>query len=139
MAKKNNLPLIYCLGMALAVVGFCVPMFKASFGFLGSSYANGFNFINFDRSSFVTIGALFIFIGAVAGVVLSFLSVKNGDLLRLLAVVVSIVGGIILIIGFTQNKAYATIGKGFLKHAFVGFYLVVVGWVLALVGWVTKK
>lgn len=140
MAKKVNLPLIYCIGMLLAVIGFCCPMFKINLGFLGSSSANGFKFINFDRSTFVTIGALLIFIGAVAGVVFSFLSGTNMNMLRLLALIVSIVGGVVLVIGFTTNGAiYKEIGKGFLKYAFVGFYMILAGWVIALVGWLMKK
>ncbi len=31
------------------------------------------------------------------------------------------------------------IGKGFLKHAYIGFYMILVGWVLGLVGAITNK
>ena len=95
--------------MVLAVIGFCCPMFKA----LGFE-ANGFKFINFDNSGFVTIGALLIIAGAIAGVV--------------------------LVIGFTTNGGiYKSIGKQFIKHATVGFYLVLAGWVVALVGQFSNK
>lgn len=138
MAKKSKLPVIYFLGMVLVAVGFCLPMFKAEF--FGAHYSNGFRFIDFDKSSFVTIGALLIFLGAVCGVVLSFLGGKSMDLLRLVSMIVSIVGGVILVIGFATNGGvYKAIGKGLLKHAFVGFYVVILGWIAALCGWVTKK
>lgn len=109
-------------------------MFK---GF-GSS-ANGFKFINFDNSGFVTIGALLIIIGAIAGLVLCFVPVNNGDTLKFVALVVSIVGGIVLVLGFNDNAIYKAIGKGLLKHATIGFYLVLAGWVVAVVGKVTGK
>ncbi len=133
MAKKNSLmEYIYVVGMALVVVGFCCPMFSA----LGVS-SNGFKFINFKNSSFVTIGALLIFIGAVAGIGFNFISIKgiDSDTLKFIALIASIVGGVILVIGFTTGGgAYKLLGKGLLKNAAVGFYLVIVGWRVALLG-----
>ncbi len=133
MAKKNSLmPYVYAVGMALVVIGFCCPMFSL----LGAS-ANGFKFINFKNSSFVTIGALLIFAGAVAGIAFSFVSIKgvDSDMLKLIALIASIVGGVILVIGFTTNGgAYKLLGKGLLKHAAAGFYLVIAGWIVALLG-----
>lgn len=136
MAKKSaKLPLIYLIGMALVLVGFCCPMFK---GKLLGSTSNGFNFINFDNSGFVTIGALCIFVGAVLGVLACFL--PQLSICKMVGLVVSIVGGVILVIGFTTNGGiYKVIGKGFLKHAYIGFYMIVAGWVVALAGFVTKK
>ena len=141
MAKKSKLPLIYLIGMVLTVVGFCVPMFQGKL--LGTRY-NGFDFINFDSFGFVTIGALLIFIGAVCGVVLSFLGGKNMNTFRLVALLVSIAGGIVLFIGFTTGSGlsgavYKQIAKHLLKCAFVGFYMVIAGWVVSLIGWVMKK
>lgn len=134
MAKKGINLSIYLIGMAVTLIGFCLPMFS---GFLGSS-GNGFSFINFDRSGFVTIGALLIAIGAIAGVVFALLGM--GDQLEWLALGVSVAGGIILVLGFTTNGGiYKAIGKNMLKHATVGFWMVVVGWVVAAVGKVLKK
>lgn len=132
--KKMSLGILYLVGMALVAVGFCCPMFKGVFG----STANGFKFINFDNSSFVTIGALLIFVGAIAGVALSFVKAKNGNMLKFLALVLTIAGGIILVIGFNQSKAYKVLAKGFLKNAYIGFYMILVGWVVAIVGKLSK-
>ncbi|MCR4580025.1 MAG: hypothetical protein K5681_06745 [Treponema sp.] len=134
MGKKVNLmSYLYCLGMALTVIGFCCPMIKGLFG----SSANGFKFINFDNSTFVTIGALLIFVGAVAGVVAQFVPQLKG--LKLIFLIVSIVGGVILVVGFMTNGGiYKAIGKHLLKNAMIGFYLVIVGWVVACVGYFQK-
>lgn len=134
MGKKVSLPIIFLIGMALVAIGFCCPMFKGIFG----STANGFKFINFDNSGFVTIGALLVFVGAIVGIVGCFL--PNLSILKLVGLIVSIVGGVVLVIGFTTNGGvYKAIGKGFLKHATFGFYMVVAGWIVALVGYVMKK
>lgn len=132
--KKMSLGILYLVGMALVVVGFCCPMFKGVFG----STSNGFKFINFDRSTFVTLGALLIFVGAVAGVVLSVVKVKNAELFKFLALAATIAGGLILVFGFTQSSVYKAIAKGFLKHAYFGFYMILVGWVAAIVGKFSK-
>lgn len=133
MGKKSSLPIVYLAGMVLAVIGFCCPMFKA----LGFE-ANGFKFINFDNSGFVTIGALLIIAGAIAGVVACFVPKLSG--LKLIFLICSIVGGVVLVIGFTTNGGiYKSIGKQFIKHATVGFYLVLAGWVVALVGQFSNK
>nr|WP_318711448.1 hypothetical protein [uncultured Treponema sp.] len=130
MGKSNKaLDNLYLIGMALVVIGFILPMFK---GALGSS--NGFDFINLKKFGFSTIGSLLIFIGGAAGVILSF--VKGGSKqTKLIALAVSIVGFIVLVIGFNDNAVAKIIGKNILKHAYIGFYLLVVGWVAAIVGY----
>jgi hypothetical protein len=133
MGKKVSLPLIYLIGMALVVIGFCCPMFS---GFLGS--ANGFKFINFDNSGFVTIGALLIFAGAIAGLAACFVKQLSG--LKLIFALCVLAGAIVLIIGFTTNGGiYKAIGKNIIKHATIGFYLVVVGIVAGVAGAVMNK
>lgn len=135
MAKKNSkISLIYLIGMILSLIGFCVPMFRGKL--IGATW-NGFKFINFDNFGFVTIGALLIFIGAVLGIVVSFLSVK--DIVKLVALLVAIVGGIVLVIGFNQDKIYQIIAKGFLKCAYIGFYMIIAGWIVSLAGYFLKK
>jgi hypothetical protein len=135
MGKKSSLPLIYLIGVLLVAIGFCVPMFK---GALASP--NGFKFISFDNFGWTSLAALLIFCGAVAGVIFCFVSAgKSTGLLRLVCVIVSIVGGVILFIKFNDNFLTKAIGKGILKHAFIGFYMIVVGWVLGLVGAITNK
>jgi hypothetical protein len=133
MAKKGFNLSVYLIGMAVTVIGFCLPMFKI----FGSNGKNGFGFINFDNSGFVTIGALLIIIGAVAGVVVALLG--KGDQLEWIALAVSVLGGIILVIGFNDNGIYKAIGKALVKNSTIGFWMVVAGWVVAAVGKVLKK
>lgn len=136
--KKSSLPLIYLIGVALITIGFCVPMFKVNFGPFGASTSNGFKFINFENSSFVTIGALLIFIGGVAGILACFISQLSK--LKLIFLIVSIVGGVVLILGFTTNgNIYKAIGEHILKYAYIGFYMVIAGWVIGLIGCFSKK
>lgn len=141
MGKKgSSVSLLYVIGMALAVVGFFLPMFKGLFG----STANGFSFIkNIDNGGFAAIGALVIFIGAVVGLVWAVLPMVGiklpaSDLVKLLAVLALVVGIVILFVGFTQSKVYKAVAKGLFKHAMYGFYVLVAGIVLAVVGKFTK-
>ena len=134
MGKKkiNVLSYLYIIGMALVVIGFCCPMFKGIFG----PSANGFKFINFDNSVFVSIGALMIFLGAVGGIVVKFLPKLSKNKLDFLCLLISIAGGVVLLIGFTTNGGICkAIGKAFLKNAIAGFYMIVIGWVVAIVGY----
>lgn len=133
--KVNLLSYLYLIGMAVVAIGFCCPMFKGLFG----STANGFKFINFDNSVFVSIGALLIFIGAIAGIIVKFVPSLQKNKLDFLCLLVSIAGGVILLVGFTTNGGiYKAIGKAFLKNAIAGFYMIVVGWVAAIVGYFSK-
>ena len=135
MAKKtSSMSMIYLIGMALIVIGFFCPMFKA-----GPIEPNGFDFLNFESFGFVTIGGLLLIIGAIMGLVLCFVKVKNASTLKLVALILSIAGGVVLIIGFNDNAIYKAIAKGFLKHAYIGFYLVAAGWIAGIVGFVTNK
>jgi len=135
MAKKSSvMSYLYLIGLALVVVGFLCPMFKSSLADL-----NGFDFLNFEDFGFVTIGGLFIFIGAIAGVVLNFVKIKNAKMLKLVSLIVSIAGGVILVIGFNDNGVYKFLAKGLLNHAYIGFYVVIVGWIVALLGHFSSK
>lgn len=132
--KSSKLSIVYLIGMALVAIGFCCPLFKG----LGTT-PNGFKFLDFDNFGFVTIGGLLIFIGAVAGIIFTFVPSKSSDLIKLICVIVSIVGGVILVIGFNDSWISKMVGKGFFKHAYFGFYMVLVGWVVGLVGAIMKK
>lgn len=140
MAKKGNkLSLLYLIGMALVVVGFICPMFQISFFGLGSASSNGFDFINFDNFGFTTIGAILIFAGAVLGLVFCFVGGKNSGMLKLVGLIATIAGGVVLILGYSDNMFSKGIGKFFIDIATYGFYMIIIGWIVALVGWVTKK
>ncbi|MBO5100233.1 MAG: hypothetical protein J6B63_02885 [Treponema sp.] len=119
---------LYLLGMLITTIGFCCPMFKSSLGSFLSSL-NGFRLMP-------SIGALLIFIGAVVGLaysVLPMLEIKlpSSTLVKKVAVIASIIGGIILIlkIGFHPIGIRAT----------YGFYVVVIGWIVSLVGIFSKS
>ena len=132
MAKKkksSKLDLIYLIGVALVVVGFFMPMFSG----LGMK-ANGFDFISFKNFSATTIAALLIIIGAAAGVVFCFVGHKDADMIKLLALLASIAGGVILVITYNKNAFTQFVGNSFLKNATYGFYLVIAGWIVGIVG-----
>ena len=125
MEKKNSIMSnLYLIGMALVVIGFILPMFKV----LGQT-PNGFK-----NSGFCTIGSLMIIAGGIAGLVFNFVS-NGSKTLKLAALAVSIIGAIVLIIGFNDNVVYKAIGKGLIKHAYVGFYCIIVGWVAGILGY----
>ncbi|MCQ2583029.1 MAG: hypothetical protein MJ160_03880 [Treponema sp.] len=132
MAKKAKLPLIYLVGMALIVIGFCCPVFK---GVLSSS--NGFSFLNFDHFGFVTIGGLLILAGGVLGLLSCFVPALAKY--RLIWAILSVAGGVILVIGFNDSWLSKLIGKGFLKAATYGFYMIIAGWIASVAGAVLKK
>ena len=134
MAKKGSLPLIYLIGMALVVIGFICPMFDLFIGTL-----NGFDFINFKEFGITTIGALLIIVGAVLGLVFCFVGGKNSGMLKLVGLLVSIAGGVVLIIGYSDNMFSRGIGKFFIDVATYGFYMILAGWIVGVVGYVMKK
>ena len=138
MGKKSSLPLIYLIGVALIAVGFCCPLFS---GKLLNVTANGFKFIHLDKNfGWSSLAALLIFCGAVAGIVFCFVSAgKQTSLIRLICVIVSIVGGLIFIIKFSDNGFTKSLGKFNLKYASFGLYMIVAGWIVGLVGAITNK
>ena len=138
MGKKSSLPLIYLIGVALIAIGFCCPLFS---GKLLKVTANGFKFIHLDKNfGWSSLAALFIFVGAVAGIVFSLVSVgKSTDLLRLICIVVSILGGVIFFIKYNDNGVTRALGKFNLKYMAFGLYMIIAGWIVGLVGAITKK
>ena len=130
MGKKSSLPLIYLIGMALVAIGFFCPMFKGLFG----SSANGFDFIsNAKEGGFVAIGALLIFGGAVLGILSSFVPALSG--LSKIFFLVSVAGGVIIVIGFLTNGGiYKAVGKHLIKNSMYGLWLIVAGWVVSALG-----
>lgn len=140
MGKKKVSPFgyLYLLGMLVALIGFCCPMFK-----LGPVESTGLKFINFDDFGFSTIGALLIFAGTILGTVWALLPLVGVKLpaealIKWIAILAIIVGCIVLFLGFNDSWIGRKIGKGILKHATYGFWMVVCGFVAALVGKVLK-
>lgn len=150
MAKKSKVSLnfIFLIGMALIIIGFCVPLFfyKMPGGDIKAGNTLGFDLINFDRDSSFSLGALLIFLGGCLGAVIELVCVfvkkikpSLKVILELLCVVLSVVGGLIVFIKFNDNNLTKFIGKGFFKHAFVGIYMIIAGWVVGLLGSFIKK
>ena len=85
MAKKSSLNVLYLVGMALVALGFVLPIFQFS-SILGKHQFTGFDLVG-DGDTALKIYTLLIFIGGIAGVVLSFVKVQNAKLLKLAAFV----------------------------------------------------
>ncbi len=130
MGKKNGFLSLYFIGMVLVAVGFCLPMIKGIFG----TSANGFEFIkNINKGGFVAIGALLIFGGAVLGILSSFVPALSG--LSKIFFLVSVAGGVIIVIGFLTNGGiYKAVGKHLIKNSMYGLWLIVAGWVVSALG-----
>ncbi|MBQ9495248.1 MAG: hypothetical protein IJR50_06385 [Treponema sp.] len=132
MAKKSSKSLLsnlYLIGMALVAVGFIVPIFRGNL-----VKVNGFDLVG-DGNSIMKIAALLVFIGAVAGIVLSFVNAgKNQSLLKVIALAASVAGG--LYVFFNTSNFGVQLAS---KYLSVGFYLIVIGWVAAIVGYLQKK
>lgn len=131
MAKKTKIGLLYVIGLALVVVGFCLPLVTTkAFGMNGG---NGFSYID---ASFGGICALLVLAGAVAGIVFSFVSVSKAALTRLVSLIVCIAAGIILY--FNLGDAGTKIVKAVFNPG-IGFWLIIAGWVVSLAGYFLKK
>lgn len=145
MAKKAKLNFIYLIGMALIAIGFLLPIFQ--FKLFGTHQVTGFNLVG-DGDTALKIYTLLIFIGGVAGVVLSLIKLSNSKLLKILALLVSIIAFILVVITLSNSSGISVI-KGLnlgkkaattvLKSIYIGGYMIIVGWVLSAVGLVTNK
>lgn len=135
--KSSKLPIIYLIGVLAVAIGFCLPLFK---GKLLGATTTGWDFISFKDFDWSSFAAILIFLGAVLGAVFCFVKAgKNTNLLRLVCIIVSIVGGLIFIIKFNDDSITKLIGKQILKCATVGFYTVIAGWIVGLIGAITHK
>ncbi len=131
MGKKLSLPLIYLIGALAVVVGCFCPIITISLGFLGKidfTIIDAFKDLK-DLDSWL---ALLMFVSAVIGVVFCFVGAKNVSLIRLCAIVASIVLGLIF---FARGGFF----KDWFKITGFGFYVIIVGWVLGVVGAITNK
>ena len=131
MGKKSSLPIIYLIGTLAVVVGCFCPIITISLGFLGKidfTIIDAFKELK-DVDSWL---ALLMFVSAIIGFIICFVGKKNVSLIKLIAIVASIVLGLIFL-----SRG------GFFKHWFkicgFGFYVIVAGWVLGLVGAITNK
>lgn len=142
MGKKLlNSSVVYFIGMALIIVGLLCPIVKV----MGQT-PNAFKFLDFKNFGTSTVGILLVLIGAVLGVLFSVLNMSSRTN-KLIALAISLAGGVILLLLLTGvlsdssfgGKIWRAVGKSFIKHAFIGFYLILAGWVLSIYGWLTGK
>lgn len=131
MAKKSGLNLLYFLGMVAVVVGSFLPIITINLGILGKIDITLFKtFQNLKNlNSWL---ALFMVISAVVGAVIEFVGSKNSKMIKLVALIVSVVCGILLF-------ADAGFFKSWFKITGIGFYVIVAGWIVAAVGALLKK
>ena len=146
MAKKSSLNVLYLVGMALVALGFVLPIFQFS-SILGKHQLTGFDLVG-DGDTALKIYTLLIFIGGIAGVVLSFVKVQNAKLLKLAALLVSIIGFVLVVVSLVHSDGAAII-KGLnlgkktvsfiFKSLYAGGYMIIAGWIGAAIGVVTGK
>lgn len=144
MAKMNSWTgHLYEIGTALTTAGFILPIFRLS-GFFGGiakglgklggkshgNLINGFSIISNTNDTAMKIAALLLFIGAAAGLIVSVLkSIKNKNLIQIIALVVSVAAGLYI---FFNTGDYGV--KFAAKYLFIGFYMIVIGWLAAAAG-----
>lgn len=148
MAKKSkskSMSFIYGIGMLLAAIGFCLPIFQ--FKFIGTTNISGFDLVG-DGNTAIKIFTLLIFIGAVVGVIAAFVPLPQAKLIKIIALAVSVISFAIVLI-MLGNSDGASIVKGLglgksaneaiFKHLYVGAYMILGGWILGIVGLVLNK
>ena len=141
MAKKgfDVKGCLYAVGMALVVVGCFLPLVSTKIG----NGPTAFGMIT-DGSGVTRISALLAFIGAAAGIALAFIKIRNRKMLKLVALVVSVLGGLYMAFSFlNQSQAVKGIAKFAAKATGAtpgfGLILIFVGWILALLGFFFSK
>lgn len=139
MAKKNAINL-YLIGMIVIIVGAFFPLTSSStFGFNGSNVIDAIT----DGSGDLKIAAILALVGAVCGIIFSFVSVK-GVPLKLISLIVSVAGGIYMVLSYLNLNPVAKNVSNFLNKAMgtkpaIGLFLIIIGWVIAIVGYVKNK
>ena len=138
MAKKSTLPL-YLIGMALVVIGCFLPLTGTSFG----SGSSAFKAIT-DGSGDLKVGSILALGGAIAGIVFCFVSLKAKFPVKLISLIVSIVGGVYVLINYMNlapwaKKAVSLFNKGTGTHIGIGLIVILIGWVIAVLGWLQSR
>ncbi|MCK9169987.1 MAG: hypothetical protein M0P01_06190 [Treponema sp.] len=130
MSKKNIsfMSYLYVIGMAITVIGFFTPIFSA---FGRHITLNGFDLVGKGDSA-MKIAVLLIFAGAAAGIIFQF--VLNKSLYKLIALVVTIAGGLYCF--FNTNDLGIKIAGNFLD---IGFYLIITGWCVGTAGFLFAR
>lgn len=142
MAKKSaKLNMLYLIGMVLVIVGCFLPL--TSHSTFGLNGASAFDAIKADGNGVLKIGSILALVGAIAGVVFCFVSVK-GVPMKLISAIVSIVGGLYVVFKYMfasdLAKGFAKFaGKAFGTKPSIGLIIIIIGWIIALVGIFQKK
>ena len=139
MAKKSNLPL-YLIGMVVVVIGCFLPLTSSKFFGGGSS---AFKAIT-DGSGDLKIGSLLALGGAIAGIVFCFVSLKSKLPVKLISLIVSIVGGLYVLINYMNlapwaKKAVSLLNKGTGTSVGIGLIVILAGWIVAILGWLKTR
>ena len=126
--------------MIVVAIGCFLPLTSSKI-FGGSSSA--FNAITADGSGAVKIGAILAFLGAIAGIVFSFVSLK-GIPIRLISLIVSIAGGIYVVISYLNVGGLGkSLMKGLAKATQtgpgIGLFVIIIGWILAIAGYIKNR
>ena len=107
-SKKASINIIYLIGMALVTIGFFLPIFK--FNFLGARTISGFDLVG-DGNTAMKIYTLLIFIGGAAGIVFSLIKMPNASILKIVALIVSILGFVLVLVNMLNSDG-ASVIKG---------------------------
>ncbi len=140
MAKKGSAVSLYLIGLVLVVIGCFLPLTSSKFFGGGSS---AFSAIT-DGSGDLKVGAILAFAGAIAGIVFSFVSLGSKLPVKLISLIVSIVGGLYVVLSYMNlapwaKNAVKLINKGVGNGIGIGLIIIVVGWVVAVVGYLQNK
>ena len=136
MAKKSGImAYLYLIGMALVVIGCFLPL-STHFGgnFKGATAVS-----RIGDGGIIAVGAVLALAGAAAGLVLCFVPVKNAKLFKLLAIILSLAGGIYVALNGPSTKVLKFAAKSGLASFGIGFYVILIGWLLAIAGWLLNK
>ena len=153
MAKKSaKINLIYLIGMVVAAVGFCFPLFATknplNDKIIRDLSPNGFKFLNFEKFfdkladgklDWIALAAILLFCGIILGIVFSLINIKPASTLRLVALLVMATAVGIILVRANSSDFAAWVGKGFWKHAYIGTYMIIGGWGCGLAGWIIGR
>ena len=140
MAKKSGSLSLYLIGLVLVVIGCFLPLTASKFFGGGSS---AFHAIT-DGSGDLKIGSILALGGAIAGIVFCFVSLKAKLPVKLVSLIVSIVGGLYVLLNYLNLAPWA---KGVVKFAHkatgtgigIGLIVILAGWVIAILGWLKTR
>lgn len=141
MGKTKSSLNLFVIGLIAVVVGCFLPLTASKFFGGGSS---AFDAITSSGSGAVKVGSILALLGAVAGIIFSFVKAGKGLPVKLISLIVSIAGGIYVIISYMNIGGMGQkVLKGLVKatgtNPGIGLIIIVIGWVIAVVGYLKNK